>query len=335
MSEESRSFKVGIDFESVLRAISKQVYETPLAFIRENVQNAVDAIRIQARRDGVPPDNERYRIDVTVKADQIRVRDNGNGMSESDLENYFWTIGASGKRTQEAIAAGCVGMFGIGGFANFGVCHTLEVISQTPDSEHGTLTRLSEADIQKARGAIPDVSVEESDQASPRGTLVVGHLRKSANLEDLRRYLQDFVKFVPPAVYFNGQKLSQNRFSAIEDQENMTAVKDSLQEWQEGDLTISGRLFEDRGHTLVASIHALTVGGKPVNLQGHIRFENGPFDVYKRGFKLCATSVRTTIGVSGRLDCDSFTPTAGRDSLDAPNQQSAQSHRPRFGEGSR
>ena len=45
MSEGNKSFKVGIDFESVLRAISKQIYETPLAFIRENVQNAVDAIR--------------------------------------------------------------------------------------------------------------------------------------------------------------------------------------------------------------------------------------------------------------------------------------------------
>ena len=317
VSEDSGSFKVGIDFESVLRAISKQVYETPLAFIRENVQNAVDAILIQARRDGVPPDDEGYRIDVTAEPDQIRVRDNGIGMSASDLENYFWTIGASGKRTQEAIASGCVGMFGIGGFANFGVCHTLEVISQTPDSEHGTLTRLSEANIQEASGAIPDVSVEESDQSSPRGTLVVGHLREPANLEDLRRYLQDSVKFVPTVVYFNGQKLSQNTFSAIENQENMTVVEDSLQKWQEGDLTISGRLFEDRGHTLVASIQALTVGGEPVNLQGHIRFENGPFDVYKRGFKLCATSVGTTIGVSGRLDCDSFTPTAGRDSLDA------------------
>ena len=46
MTEENTSFKAGIDFESVLRIISKQIYETPLAFIRENVQNAVDAIRI-------------------------------------------------------------------------------------------------------------------------------------------------------------------------------------------------------------------------------------------------------------------------------------------------
>ncbi len=54
-----------------------------------------------------------------------------------------------------------------------------------------------------------------------------------------------------------------------------------------------------------------------VKLTGHLRFENGPIDVFKRGFKLCATQIGCTIGVSGRLDCDRFVPTAGRDSLDS------------------
>jgi molecular chaperone HtpG len=224
VSDESRSFKVGIDFESVLRAISKQIYETPLAFIRENVQNAVDAIRIQALREDADPSDGRYRIEITVKDNQILVRDNGTGMSASDLQNYFWTIGASGKRTQEAVAAGCVGMFGIGGFANFGVCDTLEVISQAGDAAHGTLTRLSEKDIRAAGAAIPSVTVENSNAARPRGTIVVGYLRKMPNLDELRRYLQDFVKFVPTAIYFNGQKISQAPFTVVEDKENLTQV---------------------------------------------------------------------------------------------------------------
>ena len=138
MAEGNKSFKVGIDFESVLRAISKQIYETPLAFIRENVQNAVDAIRIQALRDSAGTGDERYGIEITVDDKKVTVHDNGIGMSATDLETFFWTIGASGKRTKEAQTAGCVGMFGIGGFANFGVCDTLEVISQIAAAEHGT-----------------------------------------------------------------------------------------------------------------------------------------------------------------------------------------------------
>lgn len=317
MTDESKSFKPGIDFPSILSILSKQIYETPLAFIRENVQNAVDAVRIHAHREHVDPADPRYRIDVAGEEFLIKVRDNGIGMTRRDLETYFWRIGASGKRTAAARAAGCVGMFGIGGFANFGVCRTLEVISQTEGAGHGTLTRLSDADIEAAQGAIPDVTVADSQLAAPRGTVVIGHMRECANINDVRNYLQDFVRFVPVAVYFNGDKVSQNAFSAIEERENLSPVGDDRQTWEERDLTITGRLFEDRGHTLVALIQGLSLGREQINLVGYIRFENGPFDVFKRGFKLCATSVGTTIGVSGRLDCDRFVPTAGRDSLDA------------------
>lgn len=310
------SFKVGIEFESVLRAISKQIYETPMAFIRENVQNAVDAIRIQALREGVDPGDSRYRIDVTVDDRRLIVRDNGIGMSEVDLQNFFWTIGASGKRTGEALKAGCVGMFGIGGFANFGVCDRLEVISQIENAAHGTYTSLSQDEIRAAGIAIPSVTVHASDDAAPRGTIVVGHLREPPNVEQLQRYLKDFVRFVPIMIAFNGAKISQARFSDVDDRENLTEIGAGVQTWREGNLIITGRLFEDRGHALIAGIEGLTVGDEGIGLTGQIRFENGAIDVFKRGFKLCATQIGTTIGISGRLDCDRFVPTAGRDSLD-------------------
>ena len=317
MTEEHTSFPAGIDFESVLRIISKQVYETPLAFIRENVQNAVDAVRIQAHREEAAPEDRSYRIDVTVYENKIVVRDNGIGMSKNDLQNFFWTIGASGKRTQEALAAGCVGTFGIGGFANFGVCEALEVISQPRDDEHGTLTRLSQADIQRAGTTLPSVTMGDSDTAAPRGTVVTGHLREAPNVDELHRYLLDFVRFVPTAIHFNNKKISGQQFSDVEDRENLTEIGDSTLEWREGDLIIAGRLFEDRGHTLVAKVESMNIGGETVNVRGHLRVENGPIDVFKHGFKLCATQIGSTIGVSGRLDCDRFVPTAGRDSPDA------------------
>lgn len=317
MSEGNTSFKVGIDFESVLRAISKQIYETPLAFIRENVQNAVDAIRIQAFREGIEPTDDRYKIDINVDGKKVTIRDTGIGMSASDLESFFWTIGASGKRTKEAQSAGCVGMFGIGGFANFGVCDTLEVISQPAGATTGTLTRLSEADIQESGAAIPSVTVEQSDAAAPRGTTVVGHMRNPPNVDELRRYLLDFVRYVPIKVYFDGQKLPQGKFSDIENRENMTEIRNGAQQWLSGDMVIKGRLYTDRGHTIIAAIDGLSIGGESISLTGFLRFENGPIDVFKRGFKLCATQIGTTIGVRGRLDCDKFIPTAGRDSLDA------------------
>ena len=274
-------------------------------------------VRLQAHRDNTAAGDASYKIDITVQDQTIIVHDNGVGMTSEDVRRYFWTIGASGKRTPEALAAGCVGTFGIGGFANFGVCEELVVISQTKASSHGTLTRLSEHDISAAGTAIPSVTIESSDEAAPRGTIVTGHLRAPPNVEDLRGYIREFVRFVPTAINFNGQKVSQVRFSEIEDRENFSEIRDGMQEWQDGDLKITGRLFEDRGHTLVAVIDGLGIGGDSVSLTGHLRFENGPIDIFKHGFKLCATQVGCTIGVSGRLDCDRFVPTAGRDSLDS------------------
>ena len=316
MTEERTSFEPGFDFDSLLRIISKQIYETPLAFLRENVQNSVDAVRMQAHLERADPADRRYRIEVTVTGRAVRVRDNGIGMTRTELQTLFWTMGASGKRTPEAAAAGCVGTFGIGGFANFGICNKLEVISKKYDDAHGTLTHLSQDDIERARPRLPTVTVEASDDSAPRGTIVVGHLRNDPNLEELRLYLRDFVRFVPIAVFFNGEKLSQAKFTDLDDKENLKEISASTQQWKEGDLVVFGRLYEDRGLTLVAAVEGLTVGDQEVPLSGQIRFEAGPLDVFKRGFKLCATQMPSIIGTTGRLDSDRFVPTAGRDSLD-------------------
>ena len=317
MSAGGSSFRVGIEFESVLKAISKQIYDTPHAFIRENVQNAIDAVRIQALRDGREADDERYGIEVVVENRTVTVRDNGIGMSRANLQDYFWTIGSSGKRDREAREAGCVGMFGIGGFANFGVCDVLQVTSQDGSSPTGTHTRLSALDIRKAGTAIPSVTVSDSHAAAPRGTIVVGELSAVADGEELKTYLRSFVRFVPIIITFNGERISQQRFLEVEDQENLTAIGGDAREWHNGDMTIVGRLWEDRGHTIVAAIKELHRGDNRVALKGRLRFENGSIEVFKRGFKLCATQVPSTIGISGRLDSDVFMPTAGRDSLDA------------------
>ena len=317
MSGGNSSFQVGIDFESVLRAISKQIYETPYAFIRENVQNAIDAVRIQSFRDVNEETDEQYFVHVTIEGTTITVRDNGNGMTESDLQNYYWTIGASGKRGKEAVNAGCVGMFGIGGFANFGVCTMLEVTSQTANTSIGTRTRLSEQDIKAAGSAIPSVQVEKSHAAGPRGTLVVGYLRETPNIDQLKIYLKDFVRYVPIEVRFNNDLLSQQKFYDVHDRDNLTPVRKENLTWHNGNIALTGRLFEDRGHTLVAAIKGLTLNDNPISMTGQLRLENGPIDVFKRGFKLCATQIPSTIGISGRLDCDQFVPTAGRDSVDA------------------
>ncbi len=266
MTDGASSFEIGIEFDSVLRAISKQIYETPHAFLRENVQNAIDAVRIQAWRDGKGAGQAEYRIDVVVESGRVSVRDNGIGMSKRDLQGYFWTIGSSGKRGDEAREAGCVGMFGIGGFANFGVCDRLIVTSRDINSPTGTATSLSAGEIARAGTAVPKVTLEESTDADPRGTLVVGELKEAPNVEELRAYLRDFVRYVPIDIRFNGECISRGRFEALDQQENLVSIGEGVRRWQRADIVVLGRLWEDRGHTLVASIEELIWQGTETSM---------------------------------------------------------------------
>jgi len=315
---EAGGFQVGIEFDSVLAAISKQIYETPLAFIRENVQNAIDALRIQASRQGIPSSDESLKVLVKVQEDSCEIYDNGIGMSLEDLRNFFWTIGASGKRTDEARAAGCVGMFGIGGFANFGVCDELRVTSQATSDSIGHWTELSRVDIEDASGAIPIVRSGESSDVSPRGTLVRGVLKNPLDVEALAAFVRDFVQFAEEHVYFNDELLSRLPLKLPSERsgDDLTPLSDSANRMTHGSVEVTAQLFETAGHILQAEITELSVAGESVRVRGALRFENGAIDVLKRGFKICSTAIGTEIGVSGVIDCDRLAPTAGRDSLD-------------------
>ena len=141
MSEEA-DFSVGVDFPRVLETIASHIYDNQFAFLRENLQNAIDAVRIQASRDGRSVASG-YRIDIRIEGSRCEIQDVGNGMTKEELRRNFWTMGASGKHTVEAKRAGCIGTFGIGGFANFGVCEKLTVVSRTADCLTAHETSLS------------------------------------------------------------------------------------------------------------------------------------------------------------------------------------------------
>src|SRR5439155_11442875 len=110
-----------VDISRMIELLAAQIYPSPFALLRENVQNSFDAILIRRHlgADFSP------RIDVVIEPTLVRVVDNGVGMSPDDLRTHFWRAGSSSKNTTEARAAGVVGTFGIGAMANFGVAEEL------------------------------------------------------------------------------------------------------------------------------------------------------------------------------------------------------------------
>ena len=90
-TEKKIAFK--IEFSRILDLLAHQIYQSPLALLRENTQNAFDAVRMrQAEGQEFEP-----AIHVNVDGEQVVVSDNGIGMTAREIEENFWYAGKSGK----------------------------------------------------------------------------------------------------------------------------------------------------------------------------------------------------------------------------------------------
>jgi len=264
---------------------------------------------MQSRRDGIESNDPRYRIDIRVEVDACSIADNGIGMTLEELKNNFWTMGASGKNTPEARAAGCIGTFGIGGFANFGVCKTLEVTSRTSDCTSAHRTSLSREAFGADRFSLPRVEASESDALASRGTIVRGVAMTGFDAKGLLDYIKQFVRHVPEAIYFDNQLISQEAPGSIGGDKRPLGGREARS-------GVTFQLYVGGNNTLFCQVERLTIQGMELPCAGWVRLEHGALEVRKRGFKLCSTSISSRVGVAGWIDCDGLRPTAGRDSLD-------------------
>lgn len=312
MSEQA-DFNVGVDFPRVLETIASHIYDNQFAFLRENLQNAIDAVRIQASRDDRSVKSG-YRIDIRIEGNRCEIQDDGNGMTKDELRQNFWTMGASGKHTQEAKRAGCIGTFGIGGFANFGVCEKLTVVSRTTACSVAHETSLSKDEFDTLAGQLPTVKYRETAQLDSHGTVVVGLAASNFDKQQLLEYIKQFVSNVEEPIYFDGTRISAGRKTSIG--ENYTPVTGVLTD-RAGSIRFSYRLYKDEGASLAAEFIDATESEKVIDFAGFVRLQNGAVRTFKRGFRICEVNISSRIGMSGWFDSDMVAPTAGRDTVNA------------------
>jgi molecular chaperone HtpG len=114
--------------------LSQHLYASPRVYVRELLQNAVDAITARRALEAGAPGTVRMEATGTT----VRVTDSGIGLSEPEVHELLATIGRSSKRDglQEARKE-FLGQFGIGLLACFVVADTIRVVSRsarTPDA---------------------------------------------------------------------------------------------------------------------------------------------------------------------------------------------------------
>ncbi|MFF0159672.1 HSP90 family protein [Streptomyces sp. NPDC005263] len=118
-----------VDLRGLVDLLSHHLYSSPKVYLRELLQNAVDAIT--ARRAEEPDAPARVRIHA--EDGSLRVEDTGVGLSESDVHTLLATIGRSSKRAEglQEVRADFLGQFGIGLLACFVVAERIRVVSRS------------------------------------------------------------------------------------------------------------------------------------------------------------------------------------------------------------
>ncbi|WP_171169128.1 HSP90 family protein [Streptomyces sp. I05A-00742] len=128
MTDDQIPHTFQVDLRGLVDLLSHHLYSSPKVYLRELLQNAVDAITARRAEEAEAPATVRLHAD----GGRLRVEDSGIGLSESDVHNLLATIGRSSKRDGlESARSEFLGQFGIGLLACFVVAEEIRVVSRS------------------------------------------------------------------------------------------------------------------------------------------------------------------------------------------------------------
>ncbi|MFF0449319.1 HSP90 family protein [Streptomyces sp. NPDC004609] len=126
-----------VDLRGLVDLLSHHLYSSPRVYVRELLQNAVDAI---TARHALDP-GARIRIRLSSVGGRVSVEDSGIGLTTDEVHTLLATIGRSSKRGDEqgleSARSEFLGRFGIGLLACFVVARRIRVVTRsarTPDA---------------------------------------------------------------------------------------------------------------------------------------------------------------------------------------------------------
>ena len=221
----AKSGSLSINSENIFPIIKKWLYSDHDIFYRELVSNGCDAItklkKLALMGEYETPDDETYKVQVTVnpKEKTIRIEDNGLGMTEDEVDEYINQIAFSGaqdflnKYKDKANEDQIIGHFGLGFYSAFMVADkvTIDTLSYKPDakpvhweSEGGT-----------------EFDMKEGTKGG-HGTVITLYLNEDsaefANEYRAREILDKYCAFMPVEIYLNDET-AEPQYDTIEKDE--------------------------------------------------------------------------------------------------------------------
>ena len=300
-----------VEINRIIDLLASQIYQSPLALLRENCQNAYDAILERTFRE---PEFTDPQIVVEIANDRIRVSDNGIGMSPQDLDLHYWRAGSSGKNNPESRAAGVVGTFGIGAMANFGVASELSVITESFNTGQRTKSSVERANLSATE---PCISIEDLPSERNPGTTVEIIIDEGVNLDLAQAiaYSTEAVRYVPIPVFVNGNVVSMHEF--VEDLPQPRNPESRVRRRVSLAGTIEATVELATGFNAEPWVRVTDMSNGSDAIAGEIILAQDRHQIhaFRSGFSLATTGVQSHFGLGGIANVATLTPTAGRDSL--------------------
>ena len=306
--------KFQIEIKRVIDVLSKEIYDSPYALLRENIQNAYDAILMRNQYSNGEWDHKLNGIiKVSIDHEKIVISDNGIGMSEVVLKENYWKAGSSGKRTELATKSGVVGTFGIGAMANFGVCTKLKVETESIETKERIISEVERENLSLSDECI---RIDKVSSTGDYGTTVTTTLDAKAKLtvEQAQSYLIPFVQYLPIIVELNGTNISQK---SIEKQyrDDATSIQDQYNQFEHGGVKADVLVqCNDAGRVSVI-VNNIFISNDKIAGIICLRQDAGHLWGLRSSFGLAPIPLGSYYSFGGIVNISIISPTAGREAL--------------------
>jgi molecular chaperone HtpG len=195
---DPKGIKFSFDVQNVTKTfVGEDLYNDSLAAVREGIQNSIDSClyRKKIGNEGYTPS-----ISVSISSDKLVIKDNGIGMDEFIIENFFGRLGSSFYEQEQVKSKfDAIGQFGVGVFSYFLLSDFIEISTK---SENGPSLKFRINNDPKNYFHFFD----KSDQVE-QGTTVTFYLKASiinlGKIGDVERYIRNNFRFIEIPIEFS------------------------------------------------------------------------------------------------------------------------------------
>ncbi|MBW7453274.1 HSP90 family protein [Paenibacillus sepulcri] len=191
-----------VNLQGVIDLLSNHLYSDPGVFIRELLQNGVDAIT--ARKRLGHSFEEKVKAEIFPSSHTLSFQDNGCGLTESGIEQFLARIGSTTKKDNLDASDDFIGQFGVGLLSCFVVSDEIVLITRSALEGDSLEWRGKPDGTYQIKKLKKDVSV---------GTTV--YLKAKPEYEEyfefyrVRELLQKFGEFLAAPIYLIEEKYEQ------------------------------------------------------------------------------------------------------------------------------